>query len=206
MYNSDGVGEKENPQSARLVVPKKRTAKKTSAREQMPPPPIPVVANTSRPLALSPSKSNLPPTSNSPIHLLSSSPSATITIKPTTKTTKGLARVIRNIIPSSGSQVSNSSRPSSRATTRSSTDTAATSSGSSHENLDETRGTKALQTKTKATAAVATSGLKRGGVKGIGSNGSLKENRVAGVKEKKVSATKSKDLTATGGRVLRSRK
>lgn len=109
---------------------------------------------------------------------------------------------MRNITPS------DSSRPSSRATTRSSTDTAATSSGSSHENSAGIRGTKASQAKTKAVATVVTSGLKRG-VGGIGSNGSLKENRVAGVKEKQAPATKSVgDLTAvaTGGRVLRSRK
>lgn len=56
--------------------------------------------------------------------------------------------------------------------------------------------------------AAVTSGLKRG-VVGIGSNGSLKENRVAGVKEKQAPTTKlAGDLTAvaTGGRVLRSRK
>lgn len=110
---------------------------------------------------------------------------------------------MRNITPS------DSSRPSSRATTRSSTDTAVTSSGSSHENSAGIRGTKASQAKTKAVATVVASGLKRGGVGGIGSNGSLKENRVAGVKEKQAPATKSVgDLTtvATGGRVLRSRK
>lgn len=115
---------------------------------------------------------------------------------------------MRNIIPSDVSQVSDSSRPSSRATARSSTDTAATSSGSSHENSAEIRGTKAPQTKAKATTAVITSGLKRG-VAAVGSNGSLKENRVAGVKEKQAPNTKlAGDLTAvaTGGRVLRSRK
>lgn len=63
------------------------------------------------------------------------------------------------------------------------------------------RGTKASQAKAKAAAeakAVA-NGLKRGSVKGAGSNGSLKENKVAGVKEP---AAKK----AATGRVLRSRK
>jgi hypothetical protein len=67
------------------------------------------------------------------------------------------------------------------------------------------RGTKSSQAKAKAAAVAAAEseknkGLKRGGVNNTGSNGSLKENRVAGVKKETASKANG------AGRVLRSRK
>jgi hypothetical protein len=69
------------------------------------------------------------------------------------------------------------------------------------------RGTKSSQAKAKAAAIAAAAeseknkGLKRGGgMNNTGSNGSLKENRVAGVKKETASKANG------AGRVLRSRK
>ncbi|KAG0642632.1 Borealin N terminal-domain-containing protein [Tuber brumale] len=181
-------------QPERLIVPKKRVAKKpvgTSAREKMPPPPLP--AHPSSGPSLSPGKPSLPP---------SSSPARPLPAK------KTVGRTTRKV-PSNGSIASASTRPSSRATTRSSLETIATSAGSSQE---VTKATKSSQAKGKAastmTANTANTGLKRGGVKGNPSSGSLKENKVAGVKEKPSSSkvTKKEAAAPTGGRILRSRK
>ncbi|PWW79188.1 hypothetical protein C7212DRAFT_349160 [Tuber magnatum] len=190
-----------NAQPERLIVPKKRIAKKTvgaSAREKMPPPPLPV--HPSSGLNLSPGKPSLPP-SSSPVR--SSSPARPLPAK------KTVGRTTRKV-PSNGSIASASTRPSSRATTRSSLETTATSAGSSQEVLG-VKATKSSQAKGKAAATMTTNtantGLKRGGVKGNPSSGSLKENKVAGVKEKPSSkVTKKEAAAATGGRILRSRK
>ncbi|RPB02399.1 hypothetical protein L873DRAFT_1673622 [Choiromyces venosus 120613-1] len=190
-------------QSERLVVPKKRAAKKTagaSAREKMPPPPLP--AHPSSGLSLSPGKPSLPPSSSSPVR--SSSPARPLPAK------KTVGRTARKV-PSSGSIASASTRPSSRATTRSSLETIATSAGGSSQEILGAKGTKSSQAKGKAAATTtntANTGLKRGGVKGNPSSGSLKENKVAGVKEKPSSSktTKKEAAATTGGRILRSRK
>lgn len=185
------------------MVQKKRVTKNTSAvvsaREQMPPPPIPATANTSRLLALSPSKPSLPSASTHPT-------SSTKTNK--NATSKAPARVIRNI-PSSPPSIASSSRSSSRATTRSSLDATFTSAEVGQGAVN--RGTKGSQSKPKNAAVASTgSGLRRGGVKATGSNGSLKENRVEGIKKEVGSIIKAtkRDASASssGGRVLRSRR
>ncbi|CAZ81833.1 unnamed protein product [Tuber melanosporum] len=187
----------------RLIVPKKRVAKKpvgASAREKMPPPPLP--AHPSSGPSLSPGKPSLPP-SSSPVR--SSSPARPLPAK------KTVGRTTRKV-PSNGSIASASTRPSSRATTRSSLETTATSAGSSQEVTKATKSSqakgKAASTMTANTVNTANTGLKRGGVKGNPSSGSLKENKVAGVKEKPSSSkvTKKEAAAPTGGRILRSRK
>ncbi|KAI5796636.1 hypothetical protein EDC01DRAFT_727643 [Geopyxis carbonaria] len=186
-------GEFDSNKHNSLIIPKKRTTKKktASAREKMPPPEVP---------------SGQPRLSTSGTNLLSSSSPQesrgshfqTSPIKILTKT-----RPLQKAIPSSSSSVS--TRPISRATTRSSMETVATSAGSSHNEASKgTRGTKSSQAKAKAAAAAA--GLKRGGVKGAGSNGSLKENRVAGVKEPTKIGIQKEPTLGGSGRVLRSRK
>jgi hypothetical protein len=177
----------------RLLVAKKRTEKKPpapvvapSARERMPPPPVP------QPSYMSPTK--------------------TSKHQPTTSSSPGppdrAASPVKRVVKSSRTRAPVSkSRPISRATARSSIETAGTGMVSGAEggytSGPASRGTKPSQANAKAAAAAAAanaaSGLKRGGVKGTGSNGSLKENKVAGVKEP---AAKK----ATTGRVLRSRK
>jgi hypothetical protein len=73
------------------------------------------------------------------------------------------------------------------------------------------REAKSSQSKPKNAAVASTgSGLRRGGVKATGSNGSLKENRVEGIKKEMGSIIKAtkRDTSASsnGGRVLRSRR
>jgi len=180
-------GETNKGKAERLVVKKKSPKRPTTTtREKMPPPPIVMSPN---PLRTS-TKSNLP-SSSSPVRLSSPQRSGSpVKLPPKAgRTRRG---------PSLSSNAT-SYRPVSRATTRSSTETAAVSSSV------RTQRAKNSPTKTKASPSAGaspnnTTGLKRGGVKGTGSNGSLKENRVAGVKKDK--AIKA----ANAGRVLRSRK
>ncbi|TGZ80097.1 hypothetical protein EX30DRAFT_396661 [Ascodesmis nigricans] len=103
-----------------------------------------------------------------------------------------------------------SHRAQSRATARTSIETAATSA-SADVGYASTKEPKSLQARSKALSASTHNNppsLKRGGAKGAGgSNGSLKENKVAGVKEP--AATKGRartNTTSSAGRVLRSRK
>ncbi|KAF8251434.1 hypothetical protein K440DRAFT_658830 [Wilcoxina mikolae CBS 423.85] len=181
----------EKGKDERLTVSKRVTKKSgvSSGREQMPPPPLP--PSSHNPLGLS-SKSNLP---------LSSSPARSPPPQRSTpqrtaspiKLPKGTRT--RKIVLNTTS----SSRPTSRATTRSSTETAGTAVSAGM------RGTKSSQAKAKAAAVAAAEseknkGLKRGGMNNTGSNGSLKENRVAGVKKETASKANG------AGRVLRSRK
>ncbi|KAF8540910.1 hypothetical protein BDD12DRAFT_909075 [Trichophaea hybrida] len=182
----------EKGKDERLTVSKKRVTKKSGAssgREQMPPPPLP--SSSHNPLGLS-SKSNLPlsspPARSSPPQR--STPQRTASPIKLPKGTR-TRKIVLN--------TTSSSRPTSRATTRSSTETAGTAISAGM------RGTKSSQAKAKAAAVAAAEseknkGLKRSGVNNTGSNGSLKENRVAGVKKETASKANG------AGRVLRSRK
>ncbi|KAI5850347.1 Borealin N terminal-domain-containing protein [Morchella snyderi] len=200
---SGGEEGTESAQTTHLVVQKKRATKNNpavvSAREQMPPPPIPTIANTSCLLSLSPSKPGLPSASTLPS-------SSTKTNKDTTS--KAPSRVVEGI-PSSPPSIASSSRSSSRATTRSSLDAIFTSAEAGQGAVN--RGTKGPQSKPRNAAVASTgSGLRRGGVKAAGSNGSLKENRVEGIKKEvgsMIKATKrDTSASSSGGRVLRSRR
>lgn len=158
------------------------------ARERMPPPPLPAPVSNN----LLSTKPDLQPTqTSSPSPPRSSSPqrSPTRQASPVKVSSKGATRARKVAAPTN----TTNSRPTSRVSTRSSTETAGTQTSGM-------RGTKSSKAKA-ATAAAASEakGLKRGGGGNTGSNGSLKENRVAGVKTE----TASK---ATTGRVLRSRK
>ncbi|KAA8909013.1 Borealin N terminal-domain-containing protein [Sphaerosporella brunnea] len=176
-------GQSEKVKDMPLTVPKKRTAQKpevSPARPKMPPPPAPLPISAN-PMKLT-DKSNLPP-SSSP----NESRSPTRSQSPAkVQKASGRARKAANSAPIS--------RPTSRTTTRSSIETAATQASTG------TKGTKSSQARSKTGATNDAKGLKRGNAgNGTGSNGSLKENRVAGVKKE----TAGKLAT---GRVLRSRK
>lgn len=179
---------------AHLTVAKQKSPKKPpvpSARKRMPPPPMPsspAVSRSSKAIPLT--SSSIP---SSPVHQ-TYSPATRQASKPT-RSGKGKAAQV-------GSPVT---RPRTRPATRSSTGAAFTAA----ENILEAssaskRGARSSQPRSKAqSGATSNPSLKRGGAKGTGSNGSLKENKVAGVR--KEAGTKSTNNTANKSRVLRSR-
>lgn len=164
----------------------------------MPPPPLP--------RAPSPIKQSIRPPSSfqrpaSPVKLPPPPPAKPPRAKKTTTTATTSAASARG-----GAR--------SRATARSSTETLANSGNVTDGYTSSMRGTKSSHSRAKsATESVATKktnaapGLKRGGAGGTGSNGSLKENKVAGVRETAAQkeAVKEEKTTRTG-RVLRSRR
>lgn len=181
-YISEPQEQKASVLAAKKRIEKKFSATAPSARERMPPPPVP------QPSYMSPTKTSkqLPPNSSSP--------------GPPDRAASPVKRVVKS--SRTRAPVSKATRPISRATARTSIETAGTGVASGNEGgytSAASRGTKASQAKAKAAAEALANGLKRGGVKGAGSNGSLKENKVAGVKEPAVKKTAT-------GRVLRSRK
>ncbi|KAI5857644.1 hypothetical protein BZA05DRAFT_470524 [Tricharina praecox] len=179
------------PEKERLIVSKRSPSKPavSPARERMPPPPLPALVSSNNPLSTKPNLQPMQPSLSSPPRSSSPQRSPTRQGSPAKASSKGPTRARKAAAPTNASN----SRPTSRVSTRSSIETAGTQASGM-------RGTKS--SKAKAAAAIAApeaKGLKRGGGGNTGSNGSLKENRVAGVK------TETTGKVATG-RVLRSRK